>query len=58
MEILKKIFRGMTNKPQKNFSAFFNYASKKEKTSLLEEVVKKANEDQRRLMREASKLPS
>ncbi len=51
-------FGVQVTKPQRDFSAFFNYASKEEKTNLLAEVVKKANEDQRRLMNEAKKLAS
>ena len=58
MEILKKLFGNKANNPQRDFSTFFNQASKEEKTNLLQEVVRKANEDQRRLMREAKKASS
>ena len=52
---LKKIFRVNGKPPERDFSAFFNNASKEEKTNLLRQVVREANADQKRLMEEAER---
>lgn len=57
MEFLKKIFRGGSATSKGDFSAFFNHASRQQKIDLLNIVVKEANEDQRRLMKEVGKTP-
>ncbi|MBI2047638.1 MAG: hypothetical protein HYT27_00715 [Parcubacteria group bacterium] len=56
MKFLVRLF-GQKDLPEKDFSAFFNVAPKKEKLKLLERVVKEANEDQRRFMEEMKKIP-
>ena len=38
------------NEEKRDFSSFFNRASEEEKSKLMEDVARKANEDQRGLM--------
>ncbi len=45
---LKKLFSPKQGK--KDFSSFFNSASEQERTTLMEDVARKANNDQRTLM--------
>ena len=56
MTFLKKIC-GISEKPsEKDFSAFFTQASDKDKSKLLKQVVREANQDQKRLMEEVDKI--
>ena len=41
----------LTRKPTTDFSVFFNSASSEEKKKLFKEVLRKANDDQRELVR-------
>jgi hypothetical protein len=52
MTFLKKVFRGHGKSSEKDFSAFFVSASTKEKADLMKQVVREANQDQKRLMDE------
>ncbi|MDR3642460.1 MAG: hypothetical protein P4L74_02415 [Candidatus Doudnabacteria bacterium] len=45
---LKQLFTPKSEK--KNFSSFFNHASPEEKRTLMEDVIRKANQDQRELV--------
>ena len=57
--MIKKLKRLFAPKQQKkDFSSFFNNASPEEKRKLMEEVIRKANQDQRDLVEqyEASQL--
>lgn len=48
VKLLKKLF---TSKPEKkDFSSFFRNASQEEKTKMMEDVARKANQDQRDLV--------
>lgn len=50
MQLLKKLF---ASKPEKkDFSSFFRNASQAEQKKLLEDVARKANQDQRQLVEE------
>ena len=49
IEKLKKLL-GFKKDEKKDFSSFFNLASLQERTSLMEEVTRKANLDQRAMM--------
>ena len=46
---IKKLFYPQQEE-KKDFSSFFNCASEEEKRKLMEDVARKANEDQRNLM--------
>jgi hypothetical protein len=49
IKYIKKLFYPK-RKEKKDFSSFFNHASVEEKRKLMEDVARKANEDQRGLM--------
>ena len=48
MKKLKQLF--IPKQEKKDFSSFFNHASPEEKRKVLEDVVRKANKDQRDLV--------
>ena len=54
MGILGKLFNKKTV-PKNDFSAFFNSTESREKERFLEEIARKANEDQKKLMEQYNK---
>jgi hypothetical protein len=53
---LKTLIIGKRAEPSSSFSAFFIDSKAKDKKKLIEEVVRKANEDQRRLVETAETI--
>lgn len=53
---IKKYFGFGAKSPTSDFSAFFSTASRKEKEKFLKRVIRKANQDQKKIMEEAGKM--
>lgn len=54
--MIKKIFNVFTKKEKKTFSGFFREATLEDKKKLLEEVVRKANQDQRDIIKRYDRI--